>query len=210
MLLGRDPRRAAVMCSSRVLRFARSGEERLNMHMKRAISLFSVLLINLSDAAIPDNERNALVEIFQQTHGENWVHNDNWCYGGPCSPQQSTNSFNAPGTECTWYGVKCDALEQHVTGLQLNLNNLLGTLPASVESLCSVALFNVRWNTLSGELPPLTCATGLQIYLADGNAISGGLPPISSHIGLVGICCWEQQNYWPHSFAGRAGKPATV
>src|SRR5690242_15541891 len=87
-----------------------------------------------STAAIPDSERQALIAIYEATHGGTWVQNTNWCTTSPCPLEAPT--FAPPGTECFsgapgsgWYGIVCNDDQTHVIGINLSANHLTGTLP---------------------------------------------------------------------------------
>ena len=86
-------------------------------------------------ASIPASERQALIGIYESTHGGTWVVNTNWCTTSPCPLEAPT--FAPPGTECYsgtpgsgWYGVACNQDKTHVVGINLSANHLTGTLPS--------------------------------------------------------------------------------
>ena len=70
------------------------------------------------------------------TDGPNWTNNTNWL-SGPLN---------------TWYGVTVQ--DGRVTAVDLNNNNLIGTLPSRIGKLNALASFVVWGNQLTGELPP--------------------------------------------------------
>jgi hypothetical protein len=61
---------------------------------------------------IPDIECNALVALYNSTDGANWTDNTGWLQ---------------TDTPCSWYGVECD--NGHVFSINLNSNNLMGSIP---------------------------------------------------------------------------------
>ena len=62
---------------------------------------------------LPQEQRDALVALYESTSGSGWVHT--WdLTTDPCAG---------------WWGVVCDDSHQRVTNLQLEGNNLVGTLP---------------------------------------------------------------------------------
>ena len=69
-----------------------------------------------ASAAIPDVERQVLLDLYSSTNGANWMDNTGW--------------GDAVGTECTWFGVTCDDSGLHVIGIALDSNSLIGTLPS--------------------------------------------------------------------------------
>ena len=54
---------------------------------------------------------------------------------------------------CSWHGVTCDGVSGHVTAVQLDLNALVGTLPAALGALATLRTLSLRHNALSGSLP---------------------------------------------------------
>ena len=65
-----------------------------------------LLSASLAGAAIPASERTALIDLYTSTGGPSWTTNTGW--------------LGAAGTECSWYGVTCDAGETTVTELSLD------------------------------------------------------------------------------------------
>lgn len=125
--------------------------------------------------AIPSSERDALFSIYNSTGGPTWTNRTNW--GG------------VVGTECTWYGVTCDAGQTHVIGLNLRRNNLAGAVPTGLQSLPSLATLNLSYNpSLTGGLPSwlgnLTSLTYLN--LSTNKGLSGPIPAsIGNLVNLV-------------------------
>ena len=116
-------------------------------------------------AAIPAPERQALLDLYTSTNGAGWTDNSGW--GG------------AAGTECTWYGVICDAGETTVVAIVLENNELFGTLPASLEGLSNLQVLDLAFNFLSGPIPPgLGNLTSLMVLdLATNDNLAGPIPP---------------------------------
>jgi Leucine-rich repeat (LRR) protein len=97
---------------------------------------------------IPTAERDALIALYNSTNGAGWSDRTNWRNGGD-------TDFNAPGTECTWEGVTCDAGETTVTEINLGSNGLDGTLPASLSDLTNLERLSLMFNSnLTGSIPP--------------------------------------------------------
>jgi len=158
-----------------------------------------------SIAAIPDYEREALIAIYESTHGGTWVSNTNWCTTSPCPLESPT--FAPPGTECFsgvpgsgWYGVICNDDRTHVIGLNLSANHLTGSLPSisdfpalqdflvsnnelsgtlpDISALPVLRTFGVSANQFTGTIPSLAGFTTLKSYLVDGNRLTGELPSL--------------------------------
>ncbi len=116
----------------------------------------------VSVAAIPLSERAVLLSLFDSTAGTSWAHNANW--------------YGAPGTECTWYGISCNIDGNHVTGISLVNNGLVGTLPFNLNQLSALQSVFLSQNQLSGSIPSLSGMTALLYLALDRNALTGNLP----------------------------------
>lgn len=117
-------------------------------------------------SGIPDSERAFLQEIYDNMHPEIWFNSAGW--DGPA------------GTECSWYGVTCDANQEHVIAVELADNNLFGPLPTSLSDQSQLRIFNMRWNGFTGVIPSLAALTQLEVFEASQ------LPPRVDGAGLVG------------------------
>ena len=90
--------------------------------------------------AIPAGERAALIDLYNSTNGATWSTKTNW--------------NGAPGTECTWYGVICDAGETTVESISIDSNNLTGTLPSTLANLTNLRGLGLTRNySLGGPIP---------------------------------------------------------
>ena len=93
----------------------------------------------------PQEEREALMDFYHATGGDNWTRNDGWGSDLP------VNKWYGVG-----YGYECkpnNITQLHVGGLQLANNNLTGTLPPSLAQISDFGSLNVSNNDLSGEFP---------------------------------------------------------
>lgn len=167
---------------------------------RHALAALAIATCGLSAlAAIPLSERQVLIDLYNGTGGDSWTRPNNWKTGG---------NFSAPGTECTWAGVRCDPAGTHVNVLDLTNNQLVGTLPATLNRLTalerflananeltgripslgswpSLQRFEVSTNWLSGPIPPLGGLTALEHFLADSNQLSGPIPNLDASTALV-------------------------
>lgn len=90
------------------------------------------------EAHTVEREREALIELYNSTNGDNWYNNTNWCSDKPLSE---------------WYGISVTN-EGRVRGLALYDNNLIGTVPESFSIFFDdCAWLYVGGNTLSGIIP---------------------------------------------------------
>lgn len=97
--------------------------------------LMIVLLMSSSIfASVSIIEKNALLDLYTATNGDNWT--NKWDFNKPVS---------------TWYGVTL--VEGKIVGLNLSSNNLVGTIPSSIQDLKYLESFNVFKNNLKGQFP---------------------------------------------------------
>ena len=97
------------------------------------ISLLIVIgMVGAAHAAIPTEERNALIDLYNDTTGAGWTDSTNW--------------LGAPGTEDTWYGVS--VVSDHVVQIDLSNNNLAGTIPTTIGDLTELTELYLFQNLL--------------------------------------------------------------
>lgn len=139
-------------------------------------------------AAIPDSERQALIALYEATHGGTWGLNTNWCTTAPCPLEAPT--FAPPGSECFtgepgdgWFGVECNRDKTHVVGVGLGANHLTGSLPP-LAALTALRNFEVGNNDLGGAIPDLSALASLESFSVSANHFSG---PIPSLAGLTAL-----------------------
>ncbi|MDP4027494.1 MAG: DUF4214 domain-containing protein [Gallionella sp.] len=125
---------------------------------------------------VPASERQVLLDLYSSTNGAGWAIKTNW--------------NGAPGTECTWYGVTCDAAQSHVTAFAVYANNLVGTLP-SLSGLTALQLFQVQGNKLTGSIPSLSGLMSLQAFVVMDNQLTGSIPSLS---GLTNLYSFQAGN----------------
>jgi hypothetical protein len=138
----------------------------------------SLLLVNglSAAAAVPDSERQALVDLYNSTGGDGWAFNTNW--NGP------------PGTECTWFGIGCSEDGSHVISIYLTAAfaemtfGLTGGLPSTLRDLTQLESIDVSMNFLTGPIPSLDGMTRLRIFAATNNGLEGPLPSLAGLAAL--------------------------
>lgn len=110
---------------------------------------------------VVEQQRAALVALYNATDGDNWTNNMNWCSSEPLS---------------TWYGISVNSQGQ-VIAIELSNNNLNGTIPQSIGVFKELLTLDMNLNNLSGTIPSsignLTNLRQLRIY---NNSLSGSLP----------------------------------
>lgn len=108
--------------------------------MKQLCTFFisTILFIaktNYCTAQVNINDSLALVDLYNSTDGAHWTNNSGWLQG-PVS---------------TWFGVYVSA--GRVQQLNLDMNNLKGTLPSSLGKLTKLISFQMSDNQLTGSIP---------------------------------------------------------
>ena len=135
--------------------------------MKKKSLAWTLFLFALICAAPPVAEavtqRDALVALYASTNGDSWTNNDYW------------NSDTVP--LCDWYGIYCPD-STNVTSIDLNNNNLDGTIPPEIEYLTNLAQLGLTGNIkLNGIIPPeIGKLTNLANLFLFGNSLTGPIP----------------------------------
>lgn len=118
---------------------------------------FSVLSFTLI-AQISPKEKQALVDFYLATNGENWV--NTWDINEPVS---------------NWYGVTIE--NNQVTGISLLFNNMDGTIPSSIGDLEYLKSLELSFNKLAGTIPSsIGKLSKLELLALNGNNINGSIP----------------------------------
>lgn len=117
-----------------------------------------------SNEQVREQVRQALVEFYQATNGDQWNNNTNWCSDKPVEE---------------WFGVSTSTDYPYVRYLELSGNNLSGQLPGGDCLLRMVGLNGLAlWdNQIEGSIPE---ALGRQFsmngLLMDRNQLTGEIP----------------------------------
>ncbi|MDE2963436.1 MAG: hypothetical protein OXU26_05965, partial [Acidobacteriota bacterium] len=116
----------------------------------------------LSDARgqSPAAEREALVAVYNATDGANWSNNRNWLSDEPLEE---------------WHGVTVQ--DGRVTSLDLNDNQLTGSIPAELGNLVNLRFLVLDYNQLTGAIPAeLGDLANLQNLWLANNQLTGSIP----------------------------------
>jgi Leucine rich repeat N-terminal domain len=159
--------------------------------------LFSVVAIALccmmsAAHAIPTVERDFLLALYANTNGANWSNKSGW---------------STPTTvpECSWHGITCNAGDANITRINLPGNNLVGTLPTTLNDLTQLEVFSVSNNTLSGAIPSLAGLSKLFSFQVSTNALSGSIPSFAGLTALSSVGL--HNNQLSGSIPALAGSP---
>ena len=121
----------------------------------------------------------ALTDLYNSTGGANWTNKTGWLSG--CNP-------------CGWYGVQCD-VNGRVIHIELDKNNLVGTVPSSLSSVTKLNYLNLATNQLTGTIPSsLSALSSLNFLKLASNQMSGALPASLTTIsGMVHLDLSDNQ-----------------
>ena len=86
----------------------------------------------VSETAYQALERDALTKLFQSTNGQQWLRKDKWL-----------EAFDV----CAWYGVRC--IGEKVIGVDLQANNLDGSIPSELVRLSNIEELNLGQNPIT-------------------------------------------------------------
>ena len=139
-----------------------------NSLVRKSISILTFCCIALvTNSALANSDRDALVALYIATNGPNWLTDTNW-------------RSNKPIDE--WYGVYTDD-DGRVIQIFLNQNNLSGTLPTELGDLSRLKQIHLYGNKLSGSLPSsISALVELQRLWLDDNEFMGTIPSVLGHL----------------------------
>ncbi|MCP4217049.1 MAG: hypothetical protein GY765_20545 [bacterium] len=134
---------------------------------------------------IPDIEREALIALYNAANGDSWTNNGNW--------KKEDGTFHDKYTARLWYGVT--VTNGHVTGLDLNTNQLTGTIPPEIGNLMGLEELRLYSNQLTGPIPPgIGNLMVLKELILHSNQLTGPIPPeIGSLLGLRKLELYSNQ-----------------
>jgi surface protein len=108
-----------------------------------------------------EEQKNALIALYNATDGDNWTNNENWLTDAPLG---------------NWFGVTSD-VDGNVIGINLEFNELLGYIPSEIGDLTNLTQLKISGNQLSGSIP---ISIGNLINLEElwfrNNQFSGNIP----------------------------------
>ena len=131
----------------------------------------------MPQAVSPD--RASLVALYNATGGANWTNNTNWLTTAPIGQ---------------WHGVTTDG-NGRVTNLDLNDNQLSGTIPTQLGNLANLEELLLTRNQLTGTIPAeLGSLTSMEILALGGNQLTGTIPTwLGSLANLEELYLWENE-----------------
>ena len=122
-------------------------------------------------------DRAALVALYNATGGANWKQNRNWLSDKLVSE---------------WYGVGVNKITKRVSHINLDSNNLNGTIPPELGNLSGLVNLHLFNNSLAGNIPSeLGDLHNLEVLSIGTNSLSGAVP---SEIGSLTKLKWMYLN----------------
>ena len=122
-------------------------------------AVFQAWLGGIDDVEVDDcedMERSALIALYNAADGSNWTGRNNWLTAAPLS---------------AWHGVVTSD-QGRVTGLDLENNNLKGTLPSRLGDLLSLSVLDFSNNPgLLGPLPESLVGLDLAVLKLGGTGL---------------------------------------
>ena len=125
---------------------------------------FQAWLEGIADRTVvncENEERNALIALYHATDGSNWKNSDGWLSERPLHE---------------WFGVTVDE-NGSVVRLDLEKNDLRGSIPLNLGSLSRLNTLNLSRNRLDGGIPSgLVNLKELHVLNLDQNKLGGTIP----------------------------------
>ena len=119
-------------------------------------------LVSGAAVQVANDDRAALLTLYNATGGPNWANNQNWASDEPLDQ---------------WYGVTTDGAGR-VTELDLDGNHLSGEIPRELGDLSNLTHLFLDDNRLTGPIPPeLGDLSNLTLLFLDDNQLTGPIPP---------------------------------
>ena len=147
-----------------------------------------------AQVTVANLERPALVAFYEAADGSNWVNNENWLTDAPLGEWFGVDT-DASGRvvrldlggrfqdgEYVTQGLRGVIAPElgaltHLTLLDLDGNDIGGSIPVEFANLANLRVLDLRWNDLTGPIPPelgnLGKLEALEIY---GNNLPGPIP----------------------------------
>ena len=97
--------------------------------------------------AIPADQCEALVALYDATGGKSWTNQTGWLNDSD---------------PCSWYGVSCS--QGVVVALDLFANNLTGPLPLDIGGLPDLKTLTINDNPLTGPIPVTITFLDLDLF----------------------------------------------
>lgn len=132
---------------------------------------------NRLTTTIPQEEREALIALYNSTDGPNWTNtkanNKPWKINDPTSDVS------------TWYGVS--VLNNHVVNLSLSFNNLSGTIPLKIKDLANLSILQLTNNKITGSINEISNLFNLVSLDLESNLFDQDINKLASLNQLISL-----------------------
>ncbi len=152
---------------------ARGGNWRLEWRtpgMKTPLALSAEAQMAYGGILISQQEYQALRALYQSTNGASWSNNtgwQDWNFNSPTPPNDSVVNG--------WHGVT--VASSRVINLELNFNQLTGSIPTELGNLSNLESLLLSFNQLTGSIPTeLGNLSNLQFLQLFSNQLTGSIP----------------------------------
>ncbi len=130
--------------------------------------VWGLLCTQIALGQIPQSEFDALKKFYNATNGDGWTNRTGW--------ENINTTATANDVDDTWQGITVAG--EHVTQIQFNRNNLVGTIPHEIGDLPQLVSLRITNNSIAGSIPAtvgkLTALTSLGL---SNNTLTGAIPP---------------------------------
>jgi RHS repeat-associated protein len=117
---------------------------------------------------------DALMTFYSSANGGSWTNNSGWSSANPAVLQSVSG----------WYGLTVDG-SGFVTHIDLDNNNLTGTLAAAINNVCSATSIDLSDNQISGAVPAFASTMNLEHLQLSANQFTGAIPAMNGLTALV-------------------------
>lgn len=125
--------------------------------------LLSIFSVEAQNKTSLESEYDILMELYNSLNGDEWNVNYGWKNPNHCNPCSG------------WYGVECK--KNRVVKINLQHNNLNGTIPTSIQYLENLEILLLGENDINGNIPEsIVNLSNLKVLQLSKNEISGELP----------------------------------
>ena len=134
------------------------------------LSIGAVLLL-AQPVFLSATDRDALISLYNSTAGDSWTNKTGW----KDEPTLADGFNSDPCVAPLWFGVTCT--DGRVTKLDVEKNQLTGSIPVELADLSELVHLNLSWNQLSGSIPSeLGNLSKLEKIYLSINKLTGSIP----------------------------------
>ncbi|TGG92595.1 MAG: hypothetical protein ERJ67_05675, partial [Aphanocapsa feldmannii 277cV] len=157
--------------------------------LENSVNNLEGLHISQNRLTAPKSDRDVLIEFYNATDGDNWKSRTNWKSNKPISQ---------------WYGITTDS-SGRVTKLDLEENQLTGSIPAALGNLNNLEELWLHNNQLTRSIPAaLGNLNNLEKLVLSSNQLTGSIPMALGNLNnLAGL--WLDNNQLTGSIPAALG-----